>query len=67
MFAFDELEARLNYPGRDTLAARLKVASSRLEKLRTEPLDAVDADELATAAGFHPSEIWPGWPDGPRL
>lgn len=62
MFALDTLEERLGRPGRDALVARLGITVSRIEKLRAAGLTASDADRLACAAGFHPTEIWPSWP-----
>lgn len=58
---FAALEQHLGNPGRDRLVERLSVPSSRLEKLREDVLSLDEADELACAAGYHPSEIWDDW------
>lgn len=61
-FDFRDLEAHLGHPGRDTLATRIGVPASRLDRLRATPLDLEAADALATAAGLHPTEVWTDWP-----
>jgi hypothetical protein len=48
--------------GVSALAARAGVHRKQVYRWLGYGLTVDQADELATAAGYHPSEIWPAWP-----
>ena len=60
-FPLEDLERLL--PGRcgPERAALLGIQYRQLCRLRHTGLTADQADDLAVAAGYHPSEVWPEW------
>ncbi len=36
---------------------------SKITHLETVGIDIIEADKVATALGYHPSELWSGWAD----
>jgi hypothetical protein len=62
MFKLDELWDKTGRPELTKLASLLGVSQAELHDLRLSGFDASQADELATRAGYHPTEIWPNWP-----